>query len=137
MANTINRVRLSILKEALKEYTNTFNRVHIYGVDGGFRSPDAPMTWTVGWASIGDVTPAEAVEFAEKIKAASRIAEELNKMEMKVVWENDAQLAEILANEGKEEARKKCDKLAWAVNCFAEIDDWGCVADLLLNKEGC
>ena len=50
---------------------------------------------SVNWASIGDVAPEKAMEFADNLKTAVVIAEQLNELNIKLVDDADARLDDL------------------------------------------
>lgn len=105
----VNKDRYNALRWAVSHVWQD-KHVSLYETESYFEEGNT-MNWAVNWCCLGDRTPAETLEFAENLKAASTMAAALNDMNLTLDWEKeDEYLRDILAID-TEKARIKYNNL--------------------------
>lgn len=134
MKNTINNEMMRILKDALGEYSNSFSRVSISGMDNWFRESDETiMEWSVNWASIGDADTNTVREVAAKMTRACEIVDALNAMKMVRTYEHDNVIVKMV-REDREAAIEWRDKVVAGLADAIDNNRWDVVAQTVLGR---
>ena len=102
MTIKINKDKYNALRWAVS-YVTTDKHVDLY--ENGLTFGDESLNWSVNWSALGDTAPAEAMKFADDVKAVAHLGEVLNTMELKLVWEDDENL-HTLMNSDPDRAKK-------------------------------
>ena len=93
MAIVINKDKYNALRWAVS-YVTADKHVDLYENSLVFGAES--LKWSVNWSALGDTDPAEAIKFADDVKAVANLGEVLNIMELKLVWEGDENLQALM-----------------------------------------
>lgn len=115
----IAKTQMNIISYAVQEYMDEHMKgIHLYDKTMVL-DVESPILYGVNWAALGTQSTEDTKKFAENLMKATKIAEELNKLELVIDYEMKCDLDNI---EDKEEKRDRFYRKVWYIKRLLESD---------------